>query len=79
MKDSLLTPRMYWSSLHALLSSICWDSIERNTLKNFWGCVVASCLFLILRQIGRVMSADTDASEVLRSQTHAEARPVDDA
>jgi hypothetical protein len=50
-----------------LLNYICWDSIEKNTPINFWGCCYSFCG---LGLIGRVMSADTDAC--------AEARLVKD-
>ena len=35
IKESSLRTHMHWSTLHALLSSSCQDSIERNTPKNF--------------------------------------------
>jgi hypothetical protein len=44
-----------------LLSSICHDSIERNAPKNFWWCVGSFLPLPPTRQIGRVISADTDS------------------
>jgi hypothetical protein len=38
MKDSLLTHKYIDPPYTVLLSSICWDSIQRNTPKNFWRC-----------------------------------------
>jgi hypothetical protein len=70
MKDSLLTAHMYWPALHCIVGPIYQDSIERNAPKNFCWCAEASCHFLRLRLIGRVMSAETDS--------HGEARPVED-
>ena len=54
MKDSSLMIWMFWSS-------ICRDSIKRNSPKNLWGCSTDSCHFCILRLIGLVMSAETDS------------------
>ena len=51
-----------------LLSSVC-DSIEMHQ-KTFGGALIASCCFLRLWSIGRMISADTDARGVLLTQTH---------
>jgi hypothetical protein len=58
----LITTCMGWFTLHALLSSICRDSIEREThKKTSGGVLVASCCFCGLGPISRVMSAETDS------------------
>jgi hypothetical protein len=49
-----------------MVDSICQDSIERNTPKNFYWSASVSWCFLWLWKITRVMSAETDA--------HAEGR-----
>ena len=68
MKDSSLMTCMCWSDVHALLSSICCDSIERNILETFL--VVFWWLLAASMDSGRVMSADTDSCGVLLRQTH---------
>lgn len=51
---------IYWSALHASLSSNCHDSVERNSPKTSGGRLAASCHFCQPVQIDNVMSADTD-------------------
>jgi hypothetical protein len=67
VKDSLLTTRMYWFTLH------CMTELHLSGLhapKLFWWCAVASCWFFGLELTGRVMSDETD--------TRAEAKHVED-
>jgi hypothetical protein len=59
---------MYWSHI-AWLSCICWESIERKAPKNFWCCVAASCCFLGLRPIGKMMSAEKESCVALLMST----------
>ena len=47
MKESVLMTCMYWSALHAALSYICQDSIERNAPEKL---LVVCCSFLLLLQ-----------------------------
>jgi len=43
------------------------SGVYRDTLENFWWSAAASCGFLGLRLIGRVMSAETDEGAEARS------------
>ena len=70
MKDSSGRGHMYWFSLHALLSSVFIDSIERNAPKNSQEVPEASWCFYRFEPIGRVMLADTVSCGVLLRQTN---------
>ena len=68
MKDSLLTTRMYWSTLHCIAELHLWDSIERNAPTSD-GVLQLPAASSDLDD-GNVMSAETD--------TRAEVRSVED-
>jgi hypothetical protein len=71
MEDSLLTTRMYWSSLHCIVE-LHLSGLHREKLaKNFSGGLLwLFCFFSRLRPIGRVMSSETGACP--------EAKPMED-
>jgi hypothetical protein len=66
MEDSLLTTRMYWSTLHCIVELHLWG-LHRNMPKTFWWSAAVTC-FHRLWLIGRVMWAET--------YTYAEANHV---
>ena len=73
MRDSSLMKCVCWSALRFVVR-LCWDSMGRNSLENFWWCPLASYHFWGFQLMVTVISAEGDSCW---DKKHAVARPID--